>query len=66
MHCIPRKVSVRPHQLNHCVRAFDALFRNNLYGFYNDAHLHQKSQCYETIGIAGYRKIYLFRNKIRN
>jgi len=31
MHYIPRNVSVRPHQVNHCVRCFDALLRNNLY-----------------------------------
>jgi len=31
MHYIPRNVSVRPHQVTDYVRAFDALFRNNLY-----------------------------------
>jgi len=25
MHYIPRNVSVRPHQVSHCVRTFDAL-----------------------------------------
>jgi len=30
-HYIPRNVSVHPHQVNHCVRTFDALLRNNLY-----------------------------------
>ena len=33
MHDIPRNVSVRPHQVNHYARTFDALFRNYLYGF---------------------------------
>ena len=31
MHYIPRNVSVRPHQVNHCVTTFDAVLRNNLY-----------------------------------
>jgi len=34
MHFIPRNVSVRPHQVSHCVRIFDALLRNNLYRFF--------------------------------
>jgi len=33
MHDKLRNVSVRPHQVNHYVRIFDASFRNNLYGF---------------------------------
>ena len=33
MHYIPRNVSVRPHQVSHCVTTFDALLRNNLYPF---------------------------------
>ena len=33
MHYIPRNVSVRPHQVSHCVRTFDAVLRNNLYRF---------------------------------
>ena len=40
MHCIPRNVSVRPHQVSHCVTTFDAVLRNNLYRFFKDAHLH--------------------------
>ena len=40
MHYIPRNVSVRPHQVSHCVRTFDAVLRNNLYRFLYDAHLH--------------------------
>jgi len=31
MHYIPRNVSVRPHQISHCVRTFHAMLRNNLY-----------------------------------
>jgi len=31
MYYIPRNVSVRPHQVSHCVRTFDAVLRNNLY-----------------------------------
>jgi len=34
MHYIPRNVSVRPHQVSHCVRTFDAVQRNNLYRFF--------------------------------
>ena len=34
IHYIPRNVSVRPHQVSHCVRTFDALLRNNLYRFF--------------------------------
>ena len=34
MHCILRDVSVRPHQVSHCFRTFDALLRNNLYRFF--------------------------------
>jgi len=34
MHHIPRNVSVRPHQVNHCVKTFDAMLRNNLYRFF--------------------------------
>jgi len=33
MRYIPRNVSVRPHQVSHGVKAFDALFRDYLYGF---------------------------------
>jgi len=33
MHYIPRNVSGRPHQVNHYVKALDALFRNSLYVF---------------------------------
>jgi len=42
MRYIPRNVSVRPHQANHCVMTFDALLRNNLYQFFiiYDAYLH--------------------------
>ena len=34
MHYIPRNVSVRPHQVNHCVKTFDAVLKNNLYRFF--------------------------------
>jgi len=34
MHYMPRNVSVRPHQVSHCVRTFDAVLRNNLYQFF--------------------------------
>jgi len=34
MHYIPRNVSVRPHQVTHCVRTFDAVLRKNLYRFF--------------------------------
>ena len=34
MHYIPRNVSVRPHQVSHCVRTFDAVLRNNLNRFF--------------------------------
>ena len=34
MHHIPKNVSVRPHQVNHCVKTFDAMLRNNLYRFF--------------------------------
>ena len=34
MHYIPRNVSVRPYQVSHCVRTFDAVLRNNLYRFF--------------------------------
>ena len=40
MHYKPRNVSVRPHQVSHCVRTFDAVLRNNMYRFFYDAHLH--------------------------
>jgi len=33
-HYIPRNVSVRPDQVSHCVRTFDALLRNNLHRFF--------------------------------
>ena len=33
MHYIPRNVIVRPHQVSHCVRTFDAVLRN-LYRFF--------------------------------
>ena len=34
MNYIPRNVSVRSHQVGHCVRTFDAVLRNNLYRFF--------------------------------
>jgi len=34
MHYITRNVSVRPPQVSHCVRTFDAVLRNNLYRFF--------------------------------
>ena len=34
MHHTPRNISVRPHQVNHCVKTFDALLRNSLYRFF--------------------------------
>jgi len=34
MHYISRNVSVRPHQVSHCVRTFDAMLGNNLYRFF--------------------------------
>ena len=34
MHYIPRNASVRPHQVSHCVRTFDAMLKNNLYRFF--------------------------------
>jgi len=34
MHYIPRNVSVRPHQVSHCARTFDAVLRNNLHRFF--------------------------------
>ena len=34
MHYISRNVSVRPHQVNHCVRNFTAMLRNNLYRYF--------------------------------
>ena len=34
MHYIPRNVSVRLHQVSHCVTTFDAVLRNNLYRFF--------------------------------
>ena len=39
MHYIPRNVSVRPHQVSHCVRTFDAVLRNNLYRFFHTMHI---------------------------
>jgi len=33
MHYIPRNVSVRPHQVNHCVTTSDGLIRNSFYCF---------------------------------
>jgi len=36
MHYIPRNVSVRPHQISHRVRTFDALLRNILYRVLQD------------------------------
>jgi len=33
-HYIPRNVSVRPHQVSHCVRTFDAVLKTNLYRFF--------------------------------
>jgi len=35
----PRNASVRPHQVNHCVKTFDALLRNNLHRFFNVVNL---------------------------
>jgi len=41
MHYIPRNVSVRPHQVSHCVRTFvDAVLRNNFINFLCNAHLY--------------------------
>ena len=40
MHYISRNVTVRPHQVSHCVRTLDAWLRNNLWRFLYDAHLH--------------------------
>jgi len=40
MHYIPRNVSVRPHQVSHCVRTFNVVLRNNLYRFLYDEHPH--------------------------
>jgi len=34
MHYIPRNLSVRPHQVSHCVRTFDAVLRNDLHRFF--------------------------------
>jgi len=34
MHYIPRNVSIRSHQVSHCVTTFDAMLRNNLYRFF--------------------------------
>jgi len=34
MRYIPRNVTVRLHQVSHCVRTFDAVLRNNLYRFF--------------------------------
>jgi len=34
MHYILRIVSVRPHQVSHCVMTFDAVLRTNLYRFF--------------------------------
>ena len=34
MHYILINVSVRPHQVSHCVTTFDAVLRNNLYRFF--------------------------------
>jgi len=34
MHYISRNVSVRPHQVSHCVTTFDAVLRNNLHRFF--------------------------------
>ena len=34
MHYVPRNVSVRPHQVNHCDTTIDAVLRNNLYWFF--------------------------------
>ena len=33
IHYIPGNISVRPHQVSHCVRTFDAFLRNKLYRF---------------------------------
>jgi len=41
MHYISRNVSVRAHEVTHCVNTFDALLRNNMYRiFIQCAHLH--------------------------
>ena len=34
MHYIPRNVSVRPHQVSHCIRTFNAVLRNSLHRFF--------------------------------
>ena len=34
LHSLRRNGSVRPHQVSHCVRAFDEMLRNNLYRFF--------------------------------
>jgi len=34
MYYIPRYISVRPHQVSHCVRTFDAVLSNNLHRFF--------------------------------
>ena len=34
MRYIPKNVSVRPHQVSHCVRTFGAVLRNNLYRYF--------------------------------
>jgi len=34
MRYIPRNVSVRPHQVKHCVKTSDAFLRNNVYRFF--------------------------------
>ena len=39
MHCIPRNVSVRPHQVSHCVRTFDAVLRNNFVLIFYTMHI---------------------------
>ena len=40
IHHIPRNVSVRRHQVKHCVKTFDAVLRSNLYRFFMRCHLH--------------------------
>jgi len=46
MHYILRNVSDRPHQVNHYVRTFDALFRNYLYGCVRRCESLQRSDAF--------------------
>ena len=52
MHYMPRIVSVSrlsPHQVNNCVRTFDALLRNNFYLFLTavNVHITSLSDCFK-------------------